>query len=80
MSLSKSDNFHFPHLHGIDSVIGRNQKGDTFWDNMTYYLANGIYPSYPTFVKSIRLPITEQDKLFAKYQEACRKDVDVGYK
>ncbi|KAK2445044.1 hypothetical protein QL285_016018 [Trifolium repens] len=44
--------------------------------NMTYYLADGIYPSYPTLVKSIRLPITEQDKLFAKYQEVCRKDVE----
>ena len=47
--------------------------------NMTYYLADGIYPSYPTFVKSIRLPITEQDKLFAKYQEACRKDVERAF-
>ena len=42
---------------------------------MTYYLADGIYPSYPTFVKSIRLPQSEPDKLFAKHQEGCRKDI-----
>ncbi|XP_024626786.1 uncharacterized protein [Medicago truncatula] len=45
--------------------------------NMTYYLADDIYPSYPTFVKSIRLPQSEPDKLFAKHQEACRKDIEL---
>ncbi|XP_057440037.1 uncharacterized protein LOC130731863 [Lotus japonicus] len=43
--------------------------------NMAYYLADGIYPSYPTFVKTIRLPQSEPDKLFAKVQEGCRKDI-----
>ena len=43
--------------------------------NMAYYLSDGIYPSYPTFVKSIKLPRSEPDKLFAKYQEGCRKDI-----
>ena len=47
--------------------------------NMTYYLADGIYPSYPTFVKSIRLPQSEPDKLFAKYQEAYRKDIERAF-
>jgi hypothetical protein len=46
---------------------------------MTYYLADGIYPSYPTFVKSIRLPQSEPDKLFAQYQEACRKDIERAF-
>ena len=44
--------------------------------DMAYYLADGIYPSYPTFVKSIRLPQSEPDKLFAKYQEGCQKDIE----
>lgn len=47
--------------------------------NMAYYLADGIYPSYPTFVKSIRLPQSEPDKLFAKYQEGCRKDIERAF-
>ncbi|KAL9677483.1 hypothetical protein QQ045_005715 [Rhodiola kirilowii] len=47
--------------------------------NMAYYLADGIYPPYPTFVKSIRLPQSEPDKLFAKYQEGCRKDIERAF-
>ncbi|XP_057432526.1 uncharacterized protein LOC130725300 [Lotus japonicus] len=47
--------------------------------NMTYYLADGIYPSYPTFVKSIRLPQSEPDKLFAQVQEGCRKDIERAF-
>ena len=47
--------------------------------NMAYCLADGIYPSYPTFVKSIRLPQSEPDKLFAQRQEACRKDIERAF-
>ncbi|XP_058772325.1 uncharacterized protein LOC131646244 [Vicia villosa] len=47
--------------------------------NMAYYLADGIYPSYPTFVKSIRLPQSEPDKLFAKFQEGYRKDIERAF-
>ncbi|GAA0153254.1 hypothetical protein LIER_11538 [Lithospermum erythrorhizon] len=31
------------------------------------------------FVKSIRLPHSEPDKLFAKYQEGCRKDIERAF-
>uniref|UniRef100_A0A0D3ADW7 DDE Tnp4 domain-containing protein n=1 Tax=Brassica oleracea var. oleracea TaxID=109376 RepID=A0A0D3ADW7_BRAOL len=41
--------------------------------------ADGIYPSYPTFVKSIRLPQSEPDKLFAKYQEGYQKDIERAF-
>uniref|UniRef100_A0A0D3BAA6 DDE Tnp4 domain-containing protein n=1 Tax=Brassica oleracea var. oleracea TaxID=109376 RepID=A0A0D3BAA6_BRAOL len=47
--------------------------------NMAYYLADGIYPSYPTFVKSIRLPQSEPDKLFAQVHEGCRKDIECAF-
>jgi len=47
--------------------------------NMAYYLAGGIYPSYPTFVKSIRLPQSESGKLFAQVHEGCRKDIEHAF-
>jgi hypothetical protein len=43
---------------------------------MGYYLADGIYPSWATFVKTIPEPRGNKKKYFAKAQEACRKDVE----
>uniref|UniRef100_A0A0D3A5K6 Myb-like domain-containing protein n=1 Tax=Brassica oleracea var. oleracea TaxID=109376 RepID=A0A0D3A5K6_BRAOL len=64
--------------------IGGNTPRVKFFLNqrpydMAYYLPDGIYPSYPTFVKSIRLPQSEPDKLFAKYQEGCRKYIERAF-
>ncbi|CAL2229326.1 unnamed protein product [Prunus armeniaca] len=41
-----------------------------------YYLADGIYPRWTTFVKSLPHPQTQKQKLFATYQEGYRKDVE----
>ncbi|CAL9001317.1 unnamed protein product, partial [Prunus brigantina] len=41
-----------------------------------YYLADGIYPRWTTFVKSIPHPRTQKQKLFATYQESYGKDVE----
>ena len=41
-----------------------------------YYLADGIYPRWSTFVKSMSKPRTDQEKHFCKKQEAYRKDVE----
>ncbi|CAL8107891.1 unnamed protein product [Prunus armeniaca] len=41
-----------------------------------YYLADGIYPRWTTFVKSLSHPRTQKQKLFATYQEGYRKDVE----
>jgi len=55
-----------------DVEKGKALRGNFFVNqrpyNMAYYLADGIYPSYPTFVKPIRLPQSEPNKLFAKHQ------------
>jgi len=41
---------------------------------MGYYLADGTYPSWATFVKTLPEPQSNK-KYFARAQEACRKDV-----
>ena len=46
---------------------------------MGYYLADGIYPKWATFVKTIPAPQTQKHKLFAETQEACRKDVECAF-
>ncbi|XP_023767506.1 uncharacterized protein LOC111916101 [Lactuca sativa] len=40
-----------------------------------YYLTDGIYPPYSTFVKAFRHPIEPRDKFFKRRQEGARKDV-----
>ncbi|SAL95595.1 hypothetical protein [Absidia glauca] len=47
--------------------------------NSGYYLADGIYPPYATFVKTIPNPQSEKEKLFAKFQEARRKAVERAF-
>ncbi|XP_019082601.1 PREDICTED: uncharacterized protein LOC104753822 [Camelina sativa] len=46
---------------------------------MAYYLTDGIYPKWATFVKSISMPQDPKASLFATYQEAVRKDVERAF-
>jgi hypothetical protein len=46
---------------------------------MGYYLADGIYPSWATFVKTIPEPQGNRHKYFAKAREVIRKDVEHAY-
>ena len=41
-----------------------------------YYLADGIYPTYSTIVKTVPHPSDEKRKKFAKFQEGARKDIE----
>ncbi|XP_074315229.1 uncharacterized protein LOC141651413 [Silene latifolia] len=47
--------------------------------NTRYYLTDGIYPQWTTFIQSIPLPETPKDRLFAERQEAARKDVERAF-
>ena len=47
--------------------------------NKGYYLADGIYPQWSTFVKTISKPQGEKRKRFAQMQESVRKDVERAF-
>ncbi|XP_052173306.1 uncharacterized protein LOC127788748 [Diospyros lotus] len=46
---------------------------------MVYYLTDGIYPNWSTFVKTIPCPQGLKKKHFAKGQESARKDVERAF-
>jgi hypothetical protein len=46
---------------------------------MGYYLADGIYPNWSTFIKTIKAPASLKAKHFATAQEAQRKYVERAF-
>jgi len=44
-----------------------------------FFLVDGIYPNYNRFVKSIKCPITGEQRRFSKWQEGARKDVERAF-
>uniref|UniRef100_A0A0D3BZX8 Nuclease HARBI1 n=1 Tax=Brassica oleracea var. oleracea TaxID=109376 RepID=A0A0D3BZX8_BRAOL len=46
---------------------------------MAYYLTDGIYPNWTTFIQSIKLPQGPKAELFAERQESTRKDVERAF-
>ena len=62
---------------GRAPVVNYSINGHEY--TMGYYLADGIYPKWSTFVKTIPSPQGHKNKLFAKAQEANRKDVERAF-
>jgi hypothetical protein len=52
-------------------------NGHTY--NMGYYLADGIYPDWPAFVKSVQHPMERKTAHFAALQESARKDIERAF-
>ncbi|XP_033133916.1 uncharacterized protein LOC117127490 [Brassica rapa] len=46
---------------------------------MAYYLTDGIYPNWSTFIQSIPLHQGPKAELFAQRQESTRKDVERAF-
>uniref|UniRef100_A0A0D3A5C8 DDE Tnp4 domain-containing protein n=1 Tax=Brassica oleracea var. oleracea TaxID=109376 RepID=A0A0D3A5C8_BRAOL len=68
----------------FDDIIKGQAPNVTFTVNgreyhMTYYLTDGIYPKWATFIQSIPIPQGPQAVLFAQRQEAVRKDVERAF-
>nr|XP_034580678.1 uncharacterized protein LOC117843998 [Setaria viridis] len=61
------------------AIGGSRGFPDMFGSIDCYYLADGIYPSWATIVKSIPDPQGNKKKYFATAQEACRKDVERAF-
>uniref|UniRef100_A0A0D3DC36 DDE Tnp4 domain-containing protein n=1 Tax=Brassica oleracea var. oleracea TaxID=109376 RepID=A0A0D3DC36_BRAOL len=68
----------------FDDIINGQVPNVTFFVNgrechMAYYLTDGIYPKWAIFIQSIPLPQEPEAVLFAKKQEAARKDVERAF-
>jgi hypothetical protein len=47
--------------------------------HMRYYLIDGIYPSWPVFVKGVTVPPQEKHQFFSMKQVSVRKDVECAF-
>uniref|UniRef100_A0A0D3E394 Nuclease HARBI1 n=1 Tax=Brassica oleracea var. oleracea TaxID=109376 RepID=A0A0D3E394_BRAOL len=68
----------------FDDIIKGQARQVTYSVNrreyhLAYYLTDGIYPKWTTFIQSIPIPQGPKAVLFAQYQEAVRKDVERAF-
>ena len=64
-------------INGIAPQVNFYVNGTPY--HYAYYLTDGIYPKWATFIQSIRLPQNQKHSLFAQTQEAVRKDVERAF-
>jgi Plant transposon protein len=51
-----------------------NKTFDKVW-----IMVDGIYPELSRFVKTISIPVNQVQKMYSKWQEACRKSVERAF-
>ncbi|XP_018459674.1 protein ALP1-like [Raphanus sativus] len=64
-------------IYGQAPQVNFSVNGNPY--SMAYYLTDGIYPKWATFIQSIKLPQGPKAALFANKQEAVRKDVERAF-
>ncbi|GKA18397.1 putative nuclease HARBI1 [Tanacetum coccineum] len=64
-------------LDGIDHVAPFECNEVTF--EKGYYLADGIYPQWASFVKSFTVASSEKNVLYKRKQEGARKDIERAF-
>ncbi|XP_039780659.1 uncharacterized protein LOC120647919 [Panicum virgatum] len=65
------------YIRGESPPVHFTVNGRTY--DMGYYLADGIYPDWPAFVKSVRHPMERKTQCFAAVQEGARKDIERAF-
>lgn len=64
-------------VHGGAPKVNFVVNGNEY--KIGYYLVDGIYPEWATFVKTIHLPQCAKDSLFAEHREGARNDVERAF-
>jgi hypothetical protein len=64
-------------LRGRSPPVQYEVNGRTY--NMGYYLADGIYPNWAAFVKTINHPMEQKSQHFKVVQESARKDIERAF-
>ncbi|KAL3615808.1 hypothetical protein CASFOL_040102 [Castilleja foliolosa] len=64
-------------LHGHAPDVLYTINGNEYTKG--YYLTDGIYPEWASFVKSFQCPADEKRKKFKQRQEAARKDIERAF-
>ncbi|XP_042005900.1 uncharacterized protein LOC121754642 [Salvia splendens] len=77
LNVLQSSPFFSQQCKGLGPAIYFTVNGNPY--KMGYYLADGIYPSWPVFSKMIRCPTESKRAYFTQNQEVARKDVEQAF-
>ena len=62
----------------LEKEVTPYEISDELFDQM-FVLVDGIYPQYSRFIRGYKHPISEREKKFTEWQEACRKDIERAF-